>query len=65
MVKLKIDGMSCGHCVMHVKEALEAVAGVESAAVDLQAGEAAVEGSAEAEALIRAVEVEGYTASRL
>ena len=65
MVKLKIDGMSCGHCVMHVRQALEAVAGVESAEVDLQAGEAIVEGSAEAETLIRAVEAEGYAASRL
>ena len=29
---LKIDGMSCEHCVTHVKDALEEVAGVGSAA---------------------------------
>jgi len=33
---LKIDGMSCNHCVQHVKEALEGVAGVISAEVDLK-----------------------------
>ena len=65
MLKLKIDGMSCGHCAMHVQQALAAVVGVESAEVDLQAGEAIVEGSAEVDALIRAVEAEGYAASRL
>ena len=27
---LTIDGMSCGHCVMHVRSALEDVAGVQS-----------------------------------
>ena len=24
--KIQLDGMSCGHCVAHVKEALETVA---------------------------------------
>ncbi len=62
MVTLKIEGMTCGHCVMHVKQALGAVAGVTSVEVDLQAGEAQIEGSAQMSALIKAVEAEGYTA---
>ncbi|MFZ2781291.1 MAG: heavy-metal-associated domain-containing protein [Rectinemataceae bacterium] len=41
---LKIDGMSCGHCVMHVRSALEGVAGVKKADVDLLQHSAMVEG---------------------
>jgi len=62
MTKLKIEGMSCGHCVMHVKKALSNVGGVSAVEVDLQSGEAQIEGSAEGAALIQAVEAEGYSA---
>jgi len=40
---LQIEGMSCAHCVQHVKEALEALAGVKSADVNLQNKTAEVE----------------------
>ena len=40
---LQIEGMSCAHCVQHVKEALEAVSGVTSANVNLQSKSAEVE----------------------
>lgn len=33
---LKIDGMTCDHCVMHVTNALESVEGVEKAKVSLK-----------------------------
>jgi len=33
--KLKIDGMSCQHCVMAVEKALGAVAGVDSSEVEI------------------------------
>lgn len=63
MTKLKIDGMSCEHCVRAVSGALEKVPGVETVVeVSLERGEANVEGSAEAAALIAAVEEEGYSA---
>ena len=39
---LKIEGMTCQHCVSHVTEALEGVAGVASAKVNLKKGEAVV-----------------------
>ncbi len=39
---LKIQGMTCNHCVMRVAKALKAVPGVQDALVDLQKGEAAV-----------------------
>ena len=40
---LQIEGMSCDHCVQHVKEALETVRGVKSAAVSLKGKSAEVE----------------------
>ncbi len=44
--RLSIEGMTCGHCVMHVKNALTEVAGVASANVDLATKRAIVEGPA-------------------
>lgn len=39
---LKVQGMTCNHCVMRVQKALKGVAGVQDAQVDLQKAEAAV-----------------------
>ncbi len=39
---LKIQGMTCNHCVMRVAKALKAVPGVQDANVDLQKAEASV-----------------------
>jgi copper ion binding protein len=39
---LKIEGMSCDHCVKHVKEALEGIGGVKSAKVSLKTNSAEV-----------------------
>jgi copper chaperone len=39
---LKIQGMTCNHCVMRVAKALKAIPGVMDAKVDLQKGEAVV-----------------------
>ncbi len=61
-MKLKIEGMTCGHCVAGVKKALEAVPGVKAARVELASGEAEIEGEASLEALLEAVREEGYTA---
>lgn len=63
MVKLKVEGMTCNHCVMAVKKALLRVPGVEKAEVSLERAEALVEGQADLEALLRAVEEEGYRAT--
>ena len=40
--KLKINGMSCQHCVKTVQNALTALEGVQSAKVNLRKGEAVV-----------------------
>ncbi len=63
MTELTITGMTCDHCQHAVKSALESVAGVEGAQVDLAAGTAQVDGSADVAALISAVEEEGYKAA--
>jgi copper chaperone CopZ len=60
--ELKIEGMTCGHCVIAVRKALEAVPGVQTAEVNLAGGKATVDGNAELAALVEAVEEEGYTA---
>ncbi|GHV69741.1 mercuric reductase [Spirochaetia bacterium] len=40
---LKIEGMSCDHCVKHVTGALEGISGVKSAKVSLKEKSAVVE----------------------
>lgn len=64
--ELKVQGMSCGHCVAGVKGALEGVAGVASASVSLEGHCATVEhdGSATVEAMVAAIVEEGYTAAK-
>ena len=59
---LPIEGMTCASCVGRVERALKAVPGVTGASVNLATERATVEGSAEAEALIAAVERTGYEA---
>lgn len=61
--ELTIEGMSCGHCVMSVREALSKVPGVTKADVTLdpsKLGHAHVEGEVSREALVAAVEAEEY-----
>ena len=63
MITLKIEGMTCNHCVGHVKEALAGVPGVQGPVeVSLALGEAKVQGSADPQALVAAVVEEGYSA---
>ena len=63
MTELKVDGMTCGHCQAAVKRALEKVAGVTAAQVDLASGRAMVSGTAPLAALLAAVQEEGYKAA--
>jgi copper chaperone CopZ len=59
---LKIEGMSCEHCVKHVKEALEGVAGVKSAKISLKDNSASVDHNEKVstESLKAAVAEAGY-----
>lgn len=60
--EVKIKGMMCPHCEAHVKKALEALDGVESAAPDKDAGNAVLTLSraVSADAIKAAVEDAGY-----
>jgi copper chaperone CopZ len=64
-LKLRVTGMSCGHCQAKVQQALQHTAGVFSAIVDLETGEAEVDfddDSATTGQLVAAVEHAGYGA---
>ena len=59
---LKIEGMMCGHCEMHVKKALLALDGVKQAEVNCTTGTAVVtlEKEIADDTLKQAVADEGY-----
>jgi len=63
IVAIPVEGMTCGHCVATVRQALEAVPGVKSAAVDLATGRAEVvtdPPTADRTPLEAAIEAVGY-----
>lgn len=55
--------MSCGGCEETVEDALAGVDGVERATADRESESATVEGDADVDALVSAVEDAGYEAS--
>ncbi|HMH81760.1 MAG TPA: heavy-metal-associated domain-containing protein [Gemmatimonadales bacterium] len=64
-LKLRVTGMTCGHCRAKVETALKGASGVYSAVVDLESGEAEVDfndDSATTDQLIAAVAKAGYGA---
>lgn len=63
-IELDITGMTCDHCVKSVTGALKDVAGVTDVVVSLEKKEAVVTAeSVDVQALIEAVEEEGYVAA--
>jgi copper chaperone len=62
MEKIKIQGMSCQHCVMAVTKALGSIPGIKNLKVDLAKGEATFENSQNVsrEDIRKAVEGAGY-----
>ena len=60
---MKIEGMMCQHSVAHVKKALEDIAGVTKADVDLESGSAKIEMETDVkeDILKKAIEDAGYT----
>ena len=67
-IKLKVQGMTCGHCQMTVKKALENVKGVKSAVVDLENNSALVNYKSDkvtVENLVLAVVDAGYKAEAM
>jgi len=64
---LKIEGMTCKHCVMHVEKALRDIPGVQSVKVDLALGSAVVEFTAPIanQVFQEAVEEAGYSLTKI
>ncbi|MCD2199748.1 heavy-metal-associated domain-containing protein [Halobacterium sp. KA-4] len=60
---ITVEGMSCGGCESTVEDALADVEGVESASADREHDAATVEGDADTDALVAAIEDAGYDAS--
>jgi len=61
-LQLTIDGMSCGHCVMHVQKALRALDGVD--VQDVQIGSASLQydpAKRTIDEILDAVRDQGYT----
>ena len=66
MIELKVTGMTCGHCEAAVDKALAGLPGV-SRVVKVSRNEerVVVEGDADVQTLVAAIEEEGYTAEPL
>ena len=64
-VKLRVTGMTCGHCQAKVEKALKGINGVYSAIVDLPDGEAEIDFNDDhvtTEQLLSAINKAGYSA---
>jgi len=68
-IKVKVEGMTCSHCQMRVKKAIEGVKGVKKAEVDLRGKIATAtlenEGAATCDEIISAIVKAGYQASQV
>ncbi|KQO44071.1 cation transporter [Pseudomonas chengduensis] len=60
MKQFKVGGMSCGHCVRAVTQAIQALEQTARVEVDLAAGLVRVEGSLDASQIQAAIREEGY-----
>lgn len=63
MTTVKIQGMSCNHCVMAVTKALSTIQGIKNPKVDLERGEATFEEEAPVQWSVvkEAIEKAGFT----
>ncbi len=66
MQEFEVSGMTCGHCVRAVTEAIYGVDAVAQVAVDLSAGRVTIrEGTASPDRITEALAAEGYPARPL
>jgi copper chaperone len=62
MQVLKVSGMSCGHCVRAITQAVHALDNAAEVQIDLAAAEVRLASRLTAEQLLQAVRDEGYGA---
>ena len=63
MLRLNIEGMTCGHCVRSVTDAVKSVDPKADVRVDLSAKRVEAETAADPQAVIRAIADAGYGAA--
>jgi copper chaperone len=63
MIELRVEGMTCGHCVSAVTRAVKTVDPEANVQVDLGTGRVRVDGRSSADALGKAIAEAGYPAS--
>jgi copper chaperone len=63
MIELRVEGMTCGHCVSAVTRAVKAVDPQANVQIDLGSGRVSVDGRSSADALGKAIAEAGYPAS--
>ncbi|TGK11370.1 copper chaperone [Leptospira fletcheri] len=60
MRELKIEGMTCGHCVSAIKSAVQSLDRNAKIEIDLNTGSAKLESEIDDSSLAAAIEEEGY-----
>ena len=65
MIELNVTGMTCGHCVRSVTEAVKALDPQAAVQIDLGSKRVSIDSRAAAEELIRALDAAGYPAARV
>lgn len=60
MIEFQVEGMSCGHCVKAVTQAVQEVDAAASVVVDLAAQQVRVESTADSAALAGAIAEAGF-----
>ncbi|CRM45277.1 MULTISPECIES: heavy-metal-associated domain-containing protein [Pseudomonas] len=63
MQVFSVEGMTCGHCVKAVTQAVQSQDPAASVKVDLAAGEVGVESRLSADEVINLIKEEGYKAT--
>lgn len=63
MIELRVEGMTCGHCVSAVTRAVKTVDPAANVEVDLDAGRVRVDGRSSGDALSKAIAEAGYPAA--
>lgn len=64
MLNLKVDGMSCGHCVSTITKAIQSKYPKASANIDLSTQEIQIEGIENEKDVIQLIEQTGYKVSK-
>ena len=60
MLELRVEGMTCGHCVQSVTKAVQSIDPAAKVAIDLKAQRVSVQTDAEPAAVTSAIEEAGY-----